>query len=245
MDLEQTVINMGNENPFSKLMEGVDIVINAVGASKTRDVEHSRIIDLECTKALVDAAKANEIKKFILVSSMFVTRPDTFVAWILNTMVGNCLGHKIQAENYLRQSGLDYVVIRPGGLGGKKEMTLEQEHDPKIVKPCSPMIDQGDQGKGGTLFRPTVGKLIAENLISDMGLPSKLTFEVMGRPKKEVKSDDDNFQPVIDWSSLKEDTAESVVIVDHEAGRVAFRNRLICKFVFGAAVVAGGIYGAV
>jgi len=55
------------------------------------------------------------------------------------------------------------------------------------------MIDQGDQGKGGTLFRPTVGKLISENLITDMGLPSKLTFEVMGRPKNEVKSDDDNF----------------------------------------------------
>jgi hypothetical protein len=77
-----------------------------------------------------------------------------------------------------------------------------------------------------------------------MGLPSKLTFEVMGR-KGAKPPKDDNFLPVLDWSSLKEDTADSVVIVDHEAGRVSFRNRLICKFVFGAAVVAGGIYGLV
>ena len=83
-------------------MKGVDIVINAIGSGKKRDVEHSRIIDLEFTKGLVDAAKKGGVKKFILVSSMFVTRPGTLVAFMRNTMVGNCLGHKMEAENYLR-----------------------------------------------------------------------------------------------------------------------------------------------
>ena len=49
---------------------------------------------------------------------MYVTRPETMVAFILNTIVGNCLGHKIQAENYIRGSGLNYAIVRPGGLGG-------------------------------------------------------------------------------------------------------------------------------
>jgi hypothetical protein len=49
MDIEQSVEQMEKtkgENPFSEHLEGVDILINAVGASKTRDVNHSRIIDL-------------------------------------------------------------------------------------------------------------------------------------------------------------------------------------------------------
>ena len=83
-------------------MEGVDIVINAVGTNRAKDKDHSKMMDLEFTKALVDAGKVCGIKKLSLVSSMFVTRPETFVAFILNTIVPNCLGHKIEAENYIR-----------------------------------------------------------------------------------------------------------------------------------------------
>ena len=161
-------------------MEGVDIVINAVGTSRTKDKDHSRMMDLEFPKALVDAGKVCGIKKFILVSSMCVTRPETFVAFILNTIVPNCLGHKLEAENYIRQSGLDYVVVRPGGLGGVQNMTIEQEHDANLVKPCTPDIAQWDNVWAGTLYRPTVGRVIAENIIEDKGLPTKLTFEVFG-----------------------------------------------------------------
>merc|ERR1712086_481124 len=110
-------------------------------------------MDLEFPKALVDAGKVSGIKKFILVSSMCVTRPETFVAFILNTIVPNCLGHKLEAENYIRQSGLDYVVVRPGGLGGVQNMTIEQEHDANLVKPCTPDIAQGDNVWAGTLYR--------------------------------------------------------------------------------------------
>ena len=121
MDIESTVeqweANKG-ENPFAEHLEGVDILINAVGASKTRDVNHSRLIDLVANKLFVDACKEKNVGKFILVSSMYVTRPETMVAFILNTIVGNCLGHKIQAENYIRGSGLNYAIVRPGGLGG-------------------------------------------------------------------------------------------------------------------------------
>ena len=104
MDFEEEMKKMEqtSENPFVKLMDGVDIVINAVGTSRTKDLAHSKMMDLDFTKALVEAGKTCQIKKFILVSSMFVTRPETFVAFILNTIVPNCLGHKIEAENYIR-----------------------------------------------------------------------------------------------------------------------------------------------
>ena len=105
----------------------MDVVINAVGASKTKDIEHSRIIDFETTKLQIEAAKQNNIKKFILVTTMYITRPDAFIAFILNSMVGNCLAHKLQAENLLRQSGLDYTIVRPGGLKGGKEDFISNE----------------------------------------------------------------------------------------------------------------------
>lgn len=105
MDIEQVVEKWEQEkegNPFDEVMEGVDIFINCVGASKTKDVNHSRIIDLVTNTLLIESAKKHNIKKFILVTSMFVTRPDAMVSFFLNTMVGNCLGHKMQAENILR-----------------------------------------------------------------------------------------------------------------------------------------------
>ena len=106
-DLEETVSKFekdkksdpqNTQNPFSEHVRSMDVVINCVGpaAQKGQDVvEHSRIIDLETNRLLIEASIEAGIKKFILVTSMFVTRPDSFIAFILNTMAGNCLGHKL------------------------------------------------------------------------------------------------------------------------------------------------------
>jgi nucleoside-diphosphate-sugar epimerase len=138
MDIEASVEKYekdGGENPFESHLEGVDILINCVGASKTRNVNHSRIIDLETNKLLISAAKNQNIQKFILVTSMYITRPNEFVSFILNTMVGNCLSHKLEAENTLRESGLNYTIVRPGGLKGNKEQTLDLENTLPVEQP--------------------------------------------------------------------------------------------------------------
>ena len=91
-----------------------------------------------------------------------------------------------------------------------------------------------------------MGRVIAENIIADEGLPSKLTFEVFGVSKKGQKTEiSQPLLPTLDWQSLKPDTADSVCIVDHVAGRVKYRNKLICKVLFGAALVTAAIYGLV
>mgnify|MGYP006131364003 CR=1 FL=1 len=111
---------------------------------------------------------------------MFITRPDAFISFILNSMVGNCLGHKLQAENLLRESGLDYTIVRPGGLKGGKDDTLENEGNLPVE---SPEINQGDTGTG-YIHRHSVGKLIATQLISNSDIPEKCTFELIA--KKDV-----------------------------------------------------------
>ena len=47
----------GLRNPFSEIMKGIDIVINSVGQSKPFNSDHTRIMDFEVNRLLVDAAK--------------------------------------------------------------------------------------------------------------------------------------------------------------------------------------------
>ena len=121
-------------------------------------------------------------------TSQFITRADSMVAFFLNTMVGNCLGHKLMAENYLRESGLNYTIVRPGGLKGEKMDQLSNENS---MPDEQPNILQGDNGKG-YIHRHTVGKLIVNELINNSDLPPKFTFEVVARTDKE-KEKDENF----------------------------------------------------
>lgn len=102
-------------------MHGIDVVINTVGPSKNFNKEHSYMIDLKVNKLLIDSAKLYQIKKFILVSTMIITRPHNLIHYFLNAIMGDSLKYKFQAENYLRLSGLNYIILRPGGLKGKKQ----------------------------------------------------------------------------------------------------------------------------
>ena len=43
----------------------------------------------------------------------------------LNTLVPNVFEYKILCENYVRNSGLDYMIIRPVGLAGDENDTTE------------------------------------------------------------------------------------------------------------------------
>ena len=42
-------------NPFLSFLKDQDVVINTVGSNKKKDPEHSRIIDWEVNKLLIDA----------------------------------------------------------------------------------------------------------------------------------------------------------------------------------------------
>jgi len=54
---------------------------------------------------------------------MYVTRPVNIAAVFLNRY-GLVMGKKLKAENLLRTSGLDYTIVRPGGLRGDKDLLV-------------------------------------------------------------------------------------------------------------------------
>jgi uncharacterized protein YbjT (DUF2867 family) len=69
------------------------------------------LLKSDLQKAMGDATKAKNIEQFILVSSLCVSKP----LHPLNLFWG-ILVWKKWAEEYIQRSGLNYTIVRPGGL---------------------------------------------------------------------------------------------------------------------------------
>jgi len=92
----------------------VDVVISTIGGVPGMDA--GNLPDYLGNKNLIDAAIAAQVKRFILISS--IGSGDSAIALPPNVLetLGPVLKEKARAEEYLASSGLDYTVIRPGGL---------------------------------------------------------------------------------------------------------------------------------
>jgi uncharacterized protein YbjT (DUF2867 family) len=86
-------------------------IISATGAAPSFDPTVPYKVDFEGTKNLVDVGKEKGINQFVMVSSLCVSQffHPLNLFWLI-------LVWKKKAEEYLRQSGLTYTVVRPGGL---------------------------------------------------------------------------------------------------------------------------------
>ena len=75
------------------------------------------------TISLVNAAKAAGVKKVVMVSSILTNGrawgQEKSPGFVVTNAFGNVLDEKLEAELYLRKSGLDYTIVRPGGLKAK------------------------------------------------------------------------------------------------------------------------------
>lgn len=147
-----------------KPMEGIQAVISAVGSCTPVGKNCPKRVDYEGVVNMVKAAQIQGVKRFILISSIAVTHPEH----PLNRF-GKILDWKLKGEEALRQSGLNYAIVRPGGLkdtpGG-----------------CHPLVfDQGDHIHG-TISREDLAETCLEAL---HGLhPSPVTFEVVEADQK-------------------------------------------------------------
>lgn len=91
---------------------GADAIVFAAGAGPGSGSERKRTMDLGGALKLIDAAKANGISRYLIVSSMGAADPpaedgDTF---------GEYLRAKAEADRALMESELDYTIVRPGML---------------------------------------------------------------------------------------------------------------------------------
>ncbi|MDT8380897.1 MAG: SDR family oxidoreductase [Brevefilum sp.] len=160
-------------------MDGIDTVISAIGSRTPVGKNCPKRVDYQGVENMVQAAVGAGVRRFILISSIAVTKPGHPM-----NCFGKVLEYKLKGEDILRNSGMDYLVIRPGGLkdtaGGKKSLIL----------------DQGDHIMG-TISRSDVAALCLFAL--DYPGELRLTFEA-------VESDDEGPQNLADcFSSLIKD----------------------------------------
>ena len=76
--------------------------------------------DFEGNRNAVDAARLAGVKRFVLVSVIGAGESLTAAPWIARRFIKAVIFEKTKAEDYLKTSGLDYTIIRPGGLLDKE-----------------------------------------------------------------------------------------------------------------------------
>ena len=93
------------------VIAGADAIVFAAGAGPGSGETRKRTMDLGGAVKLIEAAKAAGIRRYVIVSSMGADHPER-----ASGTFGAYLAAKSKADNALRASGLDYTVVRPGGL---------------------------------------------------------------------------------------------------------------------------------
>jgi uncharacterized protein YbjT (DUF2867 family) len=98
------------EADVNPAVKKIDKVIFAAG-SKNKNVIG---VDQEGAKRLIDAAKNAAVKKFVMLSSMGTENP--FIGGALE----DYFKAKQNSDNYLKNSGLIYSIVKPGALTNEK-----------------------------------------------------------------------------------------------------------------------------
>src|SRR5207249_271971 len=104
---------------LAEQMRGCDAVIHLVGIIMERPAKGSTfpLIHVEGTKAVVDAAKAAGVSRYLHMSALG-TRPDA---------VSEYHKTKYAAEQYVQHSGLDWTIFRPSLIHGPKGEFMRME----------------------------------------------------------------------------------------------------------------------
>lgn len=144
--VELVVGDVLKPSTLKNALQGCDVVICATGATPSLDFTAFYKVDLEGSKNLIDSAKKAGVNKFIFVTSLCVSR----FFHPLN-LFGLVLFWKKQAEKYLIDSGLNYTIVRPGGL--KNEDNLY----PLVVKGADTLFE-------GSIPRKKVAQVCVEVL---------------------------------------------------------------------------------
>jgi uncharacterized protein YbjT (DUF2867 family) len=144
------------------------VVFCATGASPSLNPLGPYQVDYEGTKNLVDVAKASQIDRFVLVSSLCTSQffHPLNLFWLI-------LVWKQQAEQYLQRSGLTYTIVRPGGLKNTEE-------------PLPIVMSKADTLFEGSIPRTQVAQVCVEALF--YAAAHNKIVEIVARPEAKAQS---------------------------------------------------------
>ncbi|KAL2467387.1 Uncharacterized protein Adt_43238 [Abeliophyllum distichum] len=113
-------VTEGSTKLADAISDDSEAVICATGFRPSWDLFAPWKVDNFGTVNLVDACRKCGVNRFILISSILVNGAAMGQllnpAYIFLNVFGLTLVAKLQAEHYIRKSGINYTIIRPGGL---------------------------------------------------------------------------------------------------------------------------------
>lgn len=126
VDLKHLDVVQDSVDAMAATLKGADALVIAVGfipGNPLKLSEEAHKVDNVGTCKLIDAAKAAGVSKVVMVSSILTNGrewgQEKSPGFIVTNAFGNVLDEKIVAEKHLRASGMDYTIVRPGGLKAK------------------------------------------------------------------------------------------------------------------------------
>ena len=142
------VCDLEGDDDVAAAVRGADAVVFAAGAGPGSGAERKRTMDLGGAVKLIDAAKAEGISRYLIVSSLGAGDPPAEGGDVF----GEYLRAKGAADDALASSGLEYTIIRPGHL---------------TDEPPTGKVALGDDVDGGEIPRADVAAVLAASLAAD------------------------------------------------------------------------------
>ncbi|HET7445482.1 MAG TPA: SDR family oxidoreductase [Solirubrobacterales bacterium] len=110
--VEPVICDLEGDEDVAAAISGADAVVFAAGAGPGSGAERKRTMDLGGAVRLIEAAKAEGVRRYLMVSAMGAADPPASGGDVF----GEYLRAKAEADEALRASGLEYTIVRPGGL---------------------------------------------------------------------------------------------------------------------------------
>jgi uncharacterized protein YbjT (DUF2867 family) len=107
----EAIISDVESDDITSLVKGADVVVFAAGAGSGSGPERKKTVDLGGALKLIDAAEANGISRYLMISAMGAGNPS-----IWSGQMRPYYEAKAGADEALVSSGLDYTIVRPGSL---------------------------------------------------------------------------------------------------------------------------------
>lgn len=108
------VADLEREEPraLARQLAGADAVVFAAGAGPGSGAERKLTVDLGGAVKLIEAAQIAGVRRYVMVSAIAADDHDPASEDVFQVY----LRAKSEADRALRASGLDWTVVRPGGL---------------------------------------------------------------------------------------------------------------------------------
>lgn len=110
--VEPVICDLEADHDVAAAISGAEAVVFAAGAGPGSGAERKRTMDLGGALKLIDAAKAEGVDRYVMVSAMGAADPPAEGG----DVYGTYLRAKAAADRALATGGLAYTIVRPGRL---------------------------------------------------------------------------------------------------------------------------------